>query len=152
MQKNGYEVRIFPSMEAYTSQKNLAPKRYFTRPQLERMGEDILKQQDALRDTITLHPEYLDKIDPQNFKFYHPLPQHKEHPTIPVSLMKTPYNGIEKQAKNGRYIRTVLLSAIAGNTLINGTFKGKPNPEIAYSNDFYEEITITSEGPKKISE
>ena len=142
MQKNGYTIRIFSSMQDYISQKKLAPKWYFTRPQLERMGEEILKQEHTLRDTITFHPEYLDIIKKQhaNFKFYHPLPQHKEHPTIPVSLMDSPFNGIEKQARNGLYIRTVLLSALAGNPYINDSFTGKTNPETTYSDDFYEEI------------
>lgn len=132
-------------MQEYTSQKKLAPKRYFTRPQLERMGEEILKQQDRLRETITFNPEYLKKIDEKKFKFYHPLPQHKEHPTIPFSLMNSKFNGIEKQASNGYPIRIVILGAVAGNSYINDTFKGEPNPVVEYDNDFSEEVEANNE-------
>lgn len=113
MKENGYEVRIFASIEEYLAAGDVAKKWYFTRPQLERMGEQILQKQDILREAITFRHEFLDKIDPAT-KFYHPLPRHKEHPTIPTWLDNTSFNGWEIQAINGMYCRIVILSLIAG--------------------------------------
>ena len=42
MIENGFEVRTFASIDAYLQQSDLATKWYFTRPQLERMGDRIL--------------------------------------------------------------------------------------------------------------
>lgn len=113
MKENGFEVRMFPSIEAYLQQGDVAKMWYFTRPQLERMGEKVLQKQERLREAITFRKEFLDRIDPST-KFYHPLPRHKEHPTIPTWLDKTSFNGWERQAINGLYCRIVLISMIAG--------------------------------------
>lgn len=113
MKENGFEVRVFPSIEEYLNQGDVSKLWYFTRPQLERMGERILQKQDLLREAITFRKEFLDRIDPDT-KFYHPLPRHKEHPTIPTWLDKTSFNAWERQAINGMYCRMVLLSMIAG--------------------------------------
>lgn len=113
MKENGFEVCIFKSIEEYLKSSDVAKLWYFTRPQLERMGERILQKQDQLREAITFRREFLDKI-PEGAKFYHPLPRHKEHPTIPTWLDKTPLNGWESQAINGMYCRIVLLSLIGG--------------------------------------
>lgn len=113
MKENGFEVRIFSSIEEYLGQKDVALMWYFTRPQLERMGERILQKQAILREAITFRKEFMDRVDPRT-KFYHPLPRHKEHPTIPTFLDKTSFNGWERQAINGMYCRMVLLSLIAG--------------------------------------
>lgn len=113
MIENGFEVRSFSSIEEYLKQEDVSNKWYFTRPQLERMGERILQKQDQLRESITFRKEFLDKISP-NTRFYHPLPRHKEHPTIPVWLDSTPLNGWERQSINGYYCRIVLISLIAG--------------------------------------
>jgi aspartate carbamoyltransferase len=113
MKDNGFDVRIFKSIEEYLAQKDVADKWYFTRPQLERMGEKILAKADRLRASITFRPEFMDRI-PQGTKFYHPLPRHKEHPTIPTFLDDTPLNGWEKQSINGMYCRIVLLGLVAG--------------------------------------
>ncbi len=113
MVENGFEVRAFASIEEYLGQADVAKMWYFTRPQLERMGEKVLQKQERLREAITFRKEFLDKIDP-NTKFYHPLPRHKEHPTIPTWLDKTSFNGWERQAINGLYCRIVLISMIGG--------------------------------------
>lgn len=135
MKDNGFEVREFSSIEEYLSQKDIAVIWYFTRPQLERMGEQILKKQDELRKTITFKKEFIAKL-PAGTCFYHPLPRHREHPTIPTFLDSTPLNGWERQSINGMYVRMVLLSMIAGK--IGSDFKGEvKNPDAAYCDEEY---------------
>ena len=113
MKENGFEVRVFSSIEEYLKQKDVSSKWYFTRPQLERMGEKILAKADMLRGSITFKKEFMESL-PEGTKFYHPLPRHKEHPTIPTFLDDTPLNGWEKQSINGMYCRIILLSLVAG--------------------------------------
>jgi aspartate carbamoyltransferase len=114
MKENGYEVRIYNSIEEYLkANDDVAKMWYFTRPQLERMGERIIQKQAILREAITFRKEFLPLIDPET-KFYHPLPRHKEHPTIPTWLDNTPFNAWERQAINGMYCRIILLALIAG--------------------------------------
>ena len=113
MKENGFDVTEYPSIEEYLKSGNCADKWYFTRPQLERMGEKILQKQDELRKSITFREEFMDKL-PANTRFYHPLPRHKVHPTIPTFLDETPLNGWEKQSINGMYTRIVLLALVAG--------------------------------------
>ncbi|MEL3909171.1 MAG: bifunctional aspartate carbamoyltransferase catalytic subunit/aspartate carbamoyltransferase regulatory subunit [Treponemataceae bacterium] len=122
MLENGFELREFPSIEEYLNQDDRAKIWYFTRPQLERMGERILKKQDELRAAITFRKEFLEKMI-DGTKFYHPLPRHREHPTIPTFLDETKFNGWERQSINGMYVRIVLLSLIAGK--IGQDFTGK---------------------------
>lgn len=113
MRENNYEIRIFNSIEEYLEQDDIAKSWYFTRPQLERMGERILQRSKELRKAITFRREFMSKIK-EGTKFYHPLPRHKEHPTIPTWLDETDLNGWERQAINGMYCRMMLLSLIAG--------------------------------------
>ena len=115
MKENGFEVTIYPSIEEYVKKGDIARLWYFTRPQLERMGERILQKQAILREAITFRRDFLPYLR-ENTKFYHPLPRHKEHPTIPTWLDKTPLNAWERQAITGMYCRIVLLSLIAGKT------------------------------------
>ena len=113
MEENGFEVRLFDSIDKYLAQRDVADKWYFTRPQLERMGEQILKRQDELRAKVTFRKEFVKQL-PNGSKFYHPLPRHRVHPTIPTFLDDTPLNGWERQSINGMYVRIVLLALIAG--------------------------------------
>ncbi|KAF2960459.1 MULTISPECIES: bifunctional aspartate carbamoyltransferase catalytic subunit/aspartate carbamoyltransferase regulatory subunit [Thermotoga] len=113
MKKNGFEVRIFSSIREYLGQKDVARIWYFTRLQLERMGEDILEKVHILREAVTFKREYLDAL-PERVKFYHPLPRHKVYPTIPNFLDTLPLNGWETQARNGYWVRIVLLSMFGG--------------------------------------
>lgn len=113
MKENGFTVRSFSSIEEYLSSGDIADKWYFTRPQLERMGERILQKQAELRASITFRQEFMPRLK-EGTKFYHPLPRHKEHPTIPTFLDNTPLNAWERQAINGMYCRIILLSLIAG--------------------------------------
>ena len=128
MKDNGFEVRTFASIEDYLKQTDIATKWYFTRPQLERMGEKILAKADTLRASITFRRDFMDKI-PEGTRFYHPLPRHKEHPTIPTFLDDTPLNGWERQSINGMYCRIVLLGLVAGklgNDFVSTTSESAP--------------------------
>lgn len=120
MKDNGFDVTVYNSIEQYLESSQIATKWYFTRPQLERMGEQILKRQNELRKSITFRKEFLNKL-PENTKFYHPLPRHKLTPTIPLFLDKTSLNGWEKQSINGMFVRIVLLGLLGGS--LGGDFK-----------------------------
>ncbi len=145
MLENGFKVRTFKSIEEYLKQKDIATKWYFTRPQLERMGEKILAKADMLRASITFRREFLDMI-PGGTKFYHPLPRHKVHPTIPTFLDDTPLNGWEKQSINGMYCRIVLLALVAGK--IGDDFVQKDVPAAVEDDEWIRKVT-PSAGTKK---
>ncbi|MFN3691293.1 MAG: bifunctional aspartate carbamoyltransferase catalytic subunit/aspartate carbamoyltransferase regulatory subunit [Fervidobacterium sp.] len=113
MKRNGFEVRMYNSIDEYLSTGNIAPIWYFTRLQLERMGEDILEKASLLKKSVTFRKDMLDKI-PQGTKFYHPLPRPKNEPEIPTFLDELPLNGWEHQAINGYWVRVVLLSMLGG--------------------------------------
>lgn len=133
--------------EEYLKQQNIAPIWYFTRPQLERMGEQILKKQDELRRAITFRKEFLEHL-PQNTCFYHPLPRYREHPTIPTFLDSTPLNGWERQSINGMYVRMVLLSMIAGR--IGDDYPGTTRIDKNLNNEEYIiEVPINASNTKK---
>ncbi len=146
MKENGFTVRIFSSIEEYLKQKDVALMWYFTRPQLERMGERILQKQAQLREAITFRKEFLPLIDP-NTKFYHPLPRHKQHPTIPTWLDNTPFNGWERQAINGMYCRIILLGLIAGK--IGDDYTPElVTTENANDEEYIVKVDLTNKGPK----
>lgn len=149
MKENGFQLRTFDSLADYLSQPDIAPRFYFTRPQLERMGDRVLKMQDELRGKITFKEEFIDKL-PENTFFYHPLPRHKEHPTIPVFLDDSPLNHWESQSINGMFTRIVLLSAIAGK--IGADFNGETLPKRVYGDDFIREVPPDSSKPKVLKE
>jgi aspartate carbamoyltransferase len=113
MKENKFEVRIFDSIENYLKQEQIAPIWYFTRLQLERMGEDILEKEPLLRKSVTFRKDFLNLL-PEKVKFYHPLPRHKIYPTIPTFLDPLPLNGWENQAINGYWTRIILLSMFGG--------------------------------------
>ena len=146
MLENGFKVRSFKSIEEYLKQKDIAAKWYFTRPQLERMGEKILAKADILRASITFRREFLDMI-PKGTKFYHPLPRHKVHPTIPTFLDDTPLNGWEKQSINGMYCRIVLLALVAGR--IGDDFVQKDIPAAAEDDEWIRKVTPSASSKKE---
>jgi len=137
IKENGFALRTFDSLADYLAQPDIAPRFYFTRPQLERMGDRVLKIQDELREKITFKEEFIDKL-PENTFFYHPLPRHKEHPTIPIFLDDLPLNHWEAQSINGMFVRIMLLSAIAGK--IGDDFTGETTPKRVYTEDFIHEV------------
>jgi aspartate carbamoyltransferase len=151
MKENGFKLSVFNSLEEYLAQPDIASRFYFTRPQLERMGERILKRQDELREKITFREEFVKKLPaPENTFFYHPLPRHKEHPTIPIFLDDLPLNHWEVQSINGMFIRIVLLSTIAGKT--GGDFSGATVENTEYKEDFIQEVPPDYSRPKVLKE
>ena len=138
MKENGFALREFSSIEEYLDQKDVALIWYFTRPQLERMGDDVLQMADRLRSAITFREEFIEKLDAKT-KFYHPLPRHREHPTIPTFLDTTSFNGWERQSINGMYVRMTLLSMFGGK--IGDDFEHK-NEEMHKDNFSDEEYII----------
>ncbi|MCF0238723.1 MAG: bifunctional aspartate carbamoyltransferase catalytic subunit/aspartate carbamoyltransferase regulatory subunit [Sphaerochaetaceae bacterium] len=149
MKENGFEVRTFSSIEEYLNQKDIAKQWYFTRPQLERMGEKILAKQEELRASITFKEEFMDKL-PENTKFYHPLPRHKLHPTIPTFLDNTSLNGWERQSINGMYCRIVLLSLVAGK--IGEDFIAEESQIVEEKEPYLVEIQPNTNKKSEISE
>jgi aspartate carbamoyltransferase len=149
MKENGFELRIFESLDEYLSQPDIAPRFYFTRPQLERMGDRILKIQDQLRAKITFREDFINKL-PDDTYFYHPLPRHKEHPTIPTFLDNFPLNHWERQSINGMFVRIALLSAISGK--IGSDFEGESIKEIEYRDDFIQEVSPDNSKQKTLKE
>lgn len=114
MVEQGFQVREFRSIEDYLNHDGeVAPQWYFTRPQLERMGERVLRRAGDLRAAITFDPARYTDL-PNGTVFYHPLPRHREHPTIPIALDDTSLNGWERQSANGWIVRIVLLAMIGG--------------------------------------
>ena len=91
---------------------------------------------------MTFRKEFMGRL-PAGTKFYHPLPRHRVHPTIPTFLDDTPLNGWERQSINGMYVRIVLLALVAGR--IGSDFAG--DAQHAVRND--EEYIIRVEQEKK---
>jgi aspartate carbamoyltransferase len=140
MEENGFTVRVFSSIEEYLAQKDISAMWYFTRPQLERMGEQILQKADMLRSAITFRKEFMDKLLPGT-KFYHPLPRHKLHPTIPTFLDNTPLNAWERQSINGMYVRICLLSLIAGQ--IGGDYVAPQLASVPEEEDYIVQVDLS---------
>jgi aspartate carbamoyltransferase len=151
MKENGFDVRFFPSIAEYLKEGDISTMWYFTRPQLERMGEQILQKADFLRESITFRPEFMGKLKPGT-KFYHPLPRHKEHPTIPTFLDNTPLNAWERQSINGMYVRICLLSLIGGR--IGWDYVAPKGPVVSEDEDYIQEVDLKDhqEKPKVFSE
>jgi aspartate carbamoyltransferase len=140
MKNNGYNIRLFESLEEYLSQKKLAESWYFTRLQLERMGEDVREKSNSLINSVTFKKSYLDKID-SGIKFYHPLPRHKGNPVVPVFLDKTGLNGWEKQSINGYYTRIIQIAMLGGK--LGDDFDGELKQEPKENENFIHEQKIT---------
>jgi aspartate carbamoyltransferase len=142
MTESGFKVRTFPSIGEYVKQREVAPIWYFTRLQLERMGEEVLEKSDYLREAVTFSKEYLDRL-PDGTKFYHPLPRHREHPTVPPFLDATDLNGWDEQSINGYYTRVTELGMLSGK--LGDDFEGEHLVAIEPDDDFVEEATVKSD-------
>ncbi|CAE7280070.1 pyrBI [Symbiodinium microadriaticum] len=113
MVARGYVVRKFASIDDYLAQEKVAKIWYFTRLQLERMGDKVLEKSKELRKAVTMRQDFLDKL-PQGVKFFHPLPRDARHPTLPYWLDSTELNGWDQQSQNGYFTRIVLLGMLGG--------------------------------------
>jgi len=113
MLASGFHVRKFASIEEYVSQDKIAKIWYFTRLQLERMGEKVLDKVGDLRRSVTFQREFRDRL-PQGTKFFHPLPRDSTHPELPFWLDHTELNGWDQQSQNGYFTRIILLGMLSG--------------------------------------
>merc|ERR1719171_3208554 len=127
MVSQGFQVRKFSSIEEYLAQDKVASIWYFTRLQLERMGEKVLSKQMELRQAVSMRREFIDKLPP-NTKFFHPLPRDAKYPTLPFWLDDTDFNGWDKQSQNGYFTRIVLLGMLGG--LFGDDFKQNARPGV----------------------
>lgn len=109
----GFNVRRFASIAEYLEQPKVAQIWYFTRLQLERMGDKILDKSAELRKAVTFQREFLERLPPRT-KFFHPLPRDARHPTVPFWLDSTELNGWDQQSQNGYFTRIVLLGMLSG--------------------------------------
>lgn len=123
----GFQVRKFDSIEEYLQQPEVARIWYFTRLQLERMGDKVLEKSADLRKAVTFRRDFLDKL-PEETKFFHPLPRDARHPTLPFWLDNTQYNGWDQQSQNGYFTRIILLGMLGG--LFDA---GEPDPSLVPS-------------------
>uniref|UniRef100_A0A7S4RF44 Aspartate carbamoyltransferase n=1 Tax=Alexandrium monilatum TaxID=311494 RepID=A0A7S4RF44_9DINO len=116
----GFHVRKFASIEEYLAQSKVAKIWYFTRLQLERMGEKVLDKSPQLRKAVTFQREFVGKLPPGT-RFFHPLPRDARHPTLPFWLDNTELNGWDQQSQNGYFTRIILLGMFGG--LLGGDFR-----------------------------
>lgn len=140
MEDNGFEVREWESLDEYLASENVSTTWYFTRLQLERMGDEVLDREEELRKAVTFREDFLGRL-PQETRFFHPLPRHREKPVIPSFLDSTPLNGWDEQSINGYFTRIIELSLFAGR--LGNDFAGV-SPEKKYKKEpFITEVPIT---------
>jgi aspartate carbamoyltransferase len=141
MKSKGFELRIFESIDEYLAQDKQAPIWYFTRLQLERMGEKLLNKAERLRRSVTFRRDHLDMVD-ESLRFYHPLPRHSETPTIPTFLDSLPLNRWDEQSMNGYLTRVIELAMVGGR--LGSDYAGSTVRTPEYTDDFIQEATRES--------
>jgi aspartate carbamoyltransferase len=139
MKENGYEIRSFETIDEYLAQPDVAPIWYFTRLQLERMGDAVLEKAQALRGAVTFRKDMLGKL-PEGTRFYHPLPRDRRSPTIPTFLDELPLNGWDGQSANGYWTRIVEIGMVSG--LLGADFDGEAKARRSFEDDFVHEASI----------
>ncbi|OQX29429.1 MAG: aspartate carbamoyltransferase [Spirochaeta sp. LUC14_002_19_P3] len=140
MKANGFEVEKYESLDKYMASGKLSDCWYFTRLQLERMGEEILKKEFQLRKAVTFDQKWT-KLIQDGTRFYHPLPRHREKSVIPTFLDRTPLNGWDGQSINGYFTRTIELAICAG--WLGSDFSGRGLPEETRDESFIHEEPVT---------
>ena len=141
MEASGYRVRRFESIDEYLDSGGTAPIWYFTRLQLERMGDRLLDRADALRHAVTFRRDQLGRLT-EGTRFYHPLPRHQVTPTIPAFLDSLPLNGWERQSVNGYLTRIIELGMVSGG--IGEDFEGEHAIPPEYPDDFVQQVEARS--------
>lgn len=140
MEENGFEIREWASIQEYLGSGDISNCWYFTRLQLERMGDEVRERENELRKAVTFRQDWMDKLPP-NTRFFHPLPRHREKPVIPTFLDGTPLNGWDGQSINGYFTRVVELAMVAGR--LGSDFDGiGPLPE-EKERSFITDVEIT---------
>lgn len=140
MVDNGFILREFDSIDDYMAQNRVAPIWYFTRLQLERMGDEIREKAHDLRRAVTFRQEFMDQL-PRGTRFYHPLPRHKETPTIPAFLDHTSLNGWDIQSMNGFFTRVMEIAMVTGK--VGQDFTGEAVEYPSYNQEYIEDIPVT---------
>lgn len=138
MKANGFEVRVFESLDEYLARGDVAPIWYFTRLQLERMGEAVLERAPGLRHSVTFRKDMLGLL-PEGARFYHPLPRDRDNPTNPFFLDQLPLNGWDGQSANGYWTRIIEIGMVSG--LLGADFEGEFAVQKSYEEDFVDEAT-----------
>jgi len=146
MRSCGFRVREFTSIEEYLASGGTAKIWYFTRPQLERMGEEIREKAAVLRKAITFRREFIPRLQ-EGTRFYHPLPRHREYPTIPGFLDNTPLNAWDEQSINGYFTRIIEIGLLAGD--LGRGFSLPRRKEEEYADDFVEEAPVRGESKQE---
>jgi aspartate carbamoyltransferase len=139
MKANGYRVREFASLDEYLASGKVAPIWYFTRLQLERMGESVLEKAPMLRQSVTFRRDMLGSV-PEGTRFYHPLPRDRMNPTNPTFLDDLPLNGWDAQSANGYWTRIALLGMVSG--LLGADFDGVMHETPNWEDDFVHEAKV----------
>jgi aspartate carbamoyltransferase len=136
MKANGFSVRVFESIEEYLAQAKVSSIWYFTRLQLERMGEAVLERAPYLRQAVTFKKDFLGQL-PDGCRFYHPLPRDRNSPTIPFFLDELPLNGWDGQSINGYWTRITEIAMLSGR--IGEDFEGEHAQQREFIDDFVHE-------------
>ena len=147
MTEAGFEIRVFPSIDAYLAQPDIAGLWYFTRLQLERMGEDVRDRVEQLKQAVTVRPDHLDKL-PSGTRFYHPLPQNRTAPTIPDFVTPLALNGWDEQSRNGYFTRITLIGLLSG--ALGQDYAGLLSRPEEPTDDFVREVEVS--GHRKAGE
>jgi aspartate carbamoyltransferase len=137
MRDNGFEVRIFESLDEYVASSSVAPIWYFTRLQLERMGDAVRDREPELRKAVTFRKDMLGLL-PEGSRFYHPLPRDRRNPTNPFFLDDLPLNGWDGQSANGYWTRIALMGMVSG--LLGSDFEGEAVVKPDFEDDFVREV------------
>jgi len=140
MESHGFEVREWPGIAEYLDGGSVSDIWYFTRLQLERMGDEIREREGELRRAVTFRRSFLNRL-PEGTRFYHPLPRHRETPVIPAFLDGTPLNGWDVQSINGYFTRIIELAMVSGR--IGEDFSGRSPVVEDYKEPFVTEVPIT---------
>jgi aspartate carbamoyltransferase len=139
MLDNGFRVKAYESLDEYLASGKVAPIWYFTRLQLERMGESVLEKAQLLRKAVTFRKDMLGLL-PEGSRFYHPLPRDRTAPTNPTFLDELPLNGWDGQSANGYWTRIALIAMVSG--LIGADFEGEGRAEPPAEGVFVHEASI----------
>ncbi len=141
MKRNGFEVRIYASLDEYLAAGKIAKIWYFTRLQLERMGEAVLEKAPSLRKSVTFRKDMMDRLE-SGTKFYHPLPRDRLGCTIPNFLDDTSLNSWDAQSANGYYTRAIEMAMCAG--VLGDDFKGVPHSAAEVEDEFVLEAPLVA--------
>jgi aspartate carbamoyltransferase len=139
MKDNGFKLRTFASIDEYLESGDTAPIWYFTRLQLERMGDAILERADSLRAAVTFRRDMVERLL-EGTRFYHPLPRDRVNQTLPTWLDATPLNGWDGQSVNGYFTRVIEIGMLGG--AIGDDFQGQERQAIEYADDFVKEVPV----------